>query len=319
MLNNSTFQAIAALDLEPIKTKLMHVASGEGWSQARADAIETEYRRFLYLMHAFPQEETAPTVDVDTFWHYHILDTMKYATDCDQVFGYFLHHYPYLGVHGESDAGAEQRGGERMRELYEATFGEAYIRAESYGSAAAYCMIRPDQQADAAQAAYCMIRPDQPAAAAQGASAAYCMIRPDDAAGQSANAAYCMIRPDSAAAKGASAAYCMIRPDSVAANAAAAAYCMIRPSTGAAAKAQTAYCMIRPGKKAAKGAEVAYCMLRPGSQSAADAQAAYCMIRQEDAAAAGASDDAAPRAMLVSSAGVQCANQGGHTAMAVAA
>lgn len=282
MFNNSTFQAIAALDLEPIKTKLMHVASGEGWSQARADAIETEYRRFLYLMHAFPQEETAPTVDVDTFWHYHILDTMKYAKDCEQVFGYFLHHYPYLGMHGESDAGAEQRGAERMRALYEATFGEAYIRAESYDSEAAYCMLRPGQQTEGA------------------------------------HAAYCMIRPGSESANGRSAAYCMIRPDGMAAKGAAAAYCMLRPGTSAAA--HTAYCMIRPGQQAAKGAEVAYCMLRPGSKTPAAAQAAYCMIRPDEAAATGAraGHDTVPCTTQVS-AGVPSANQGGTTAMVMAA
>jgi hypothetical protein len=248
MKTNVTFNAIAALDLEPIKTKLMHVASGEGWSQAKADAMEIEYRRFLYLMHAFPNEETAPTVDVDTFWHYHILDTMKYAADCEQVFGYFLHHYPYLGMEGADDAGAEQRGADRMRELYEATFGEDYIRAGAYGAAAN------------ADAAYCMIRPD--AAAAQ---AAYCMIRPGSNAAEGAQAAYCMIRPDSKKTEGARAAYCMIRPGSKKAEGAQAAYCMIRPGSKKAEGAQAAYCMIRPGSKKAEGAQAAYCMIRPGS------------------------------------------------------
>jgi hypothetical protein len=208
--------AIAALDLEPIKTKLMHVASGEGWTQARADAIETEYRRFLYLMHAFPDEQTAPTVDVDTFWHYHILDTMKYAADCERVFGYFLHHYPNLGMEGEHDAGAEQRGAERMRVLYEETFGEDYIRAEVYG-------------AQAAAAAYCMLRPDQKVA--QGAQAAYCMLRPGSGKGEGAVAAYCMLRPGSKKAQGAQAAYCMLRPGTQQAQGAQAAYCMLRPGT----------------------------------------------------------------------------------------
>lgn len=120
--------AIEALDLEPIKVKLMHEESGEGWTLERANAIEFEYRRFLVLMKKFPQEQTAPLVDVDTFWHYHILDTMKYAADCDAVFGYFLHHFPYIGLRGEDDEAAHQRVGQRMQELYEATFGEPYVR-----------------------------------------------------------------------------------------------------------------------------------------------------------------------------------------------
>jgi hypothetical protein len=128
---NSTddFAVIAALDLDPIKVKLMHKESGEGWTLDQANAVEFEYRRFLYLMKKFPHEQTAPLFDVDTFWHYHILDTMKYAADCEQVFGYFLHHFPYIGLRGEDDVAAHHRVGERMRELYEETFGESYARA----------------------------------------------------------------------------------------------------------------------------------------------------------------------------------------------
>jgi hypothetical protein len=128
MISNNEFALIAALDLNPIKTKLMHKESGEGWSLGQANAVETEYRRFLYLMKAFPHVQTAPRVDVDTFWHYHILDTMKYARDCAQAFGYFVHHSPYLGMEGENGVEMQQQAGERMRELYESTFGVSYVR-----------------------------------------------------------------------------------------------------------------------------------------------------------------------------------------------
>ena len=128
-MNAQDMQMIAALDLEPIKVKLMHEESGEGWSLERANAVEFEYRRFLVLMKKFPNEQTAPLVDVDTFWHYHILDTMKYAADCDAVFGHFLHHFPYIGLRGEDDEAAHLRVGARMQELYEETFGEDYLRA----------------------------------------------------------------------------------------------------------------------------------------------------------------------------------------------
>lgn len=117
---------IAALDLEPIKVKLMHQESGEGWTLEYANAVEHEYRRFLFLMKTFPHEQAAPLVDVDTFWHYHILDTLKYAADCDAVFGHFLHHFPYIGLRGADDLVAHERLGVRMQELYESTFGEAY-------------------------------------------------------------------------------------------------------------------------------------------------------------------------------------------------
>ncbi|GGC12444.1 glycine-rich domain-containing protein [Pseudoduganella buxea] len=142
-MHASDFAAIAELDLEPIKVKLMHEESGEGWTLEQANAVEFEYRRFLYLMKKFPNEQTAPLQDVDTFWHYHILDTLKYAADCDKVFGYFLHHFPYIGLRGEADEAAHHRVGERMKELYETTFDEPYLRA----SRSAFSGVAANQQA----------------------------------------------------------------------------------------------------------------------------------------------------------------------------
>jgi hypothetical protein len=164
--------ALEQLDLEPIKTKLMHVQSGEGWSQDKADAVEKEYRRFLCLMKLYPDEDTAPLVDVDTFWHYHILDTMKYAVDCQAVFGYFLHHYPYVGMRGGDDEQFRLDSGDRMRELYEATVGEAYPGSDCGAAPSAYCAGPRDNAA-----AYCAgPRISALAGAAEGATAAiaYC-------------------------------------------------------------------------------------------------------------------------------------------------
>jgi len=136
---------INALDLDPIKVKLMHKESGAGWTLEHANAVEREYRRFLYLMKTFPQEQAAPLVDVDTFWHYHILDTLKYAADCQAVFGHFLHHFPYIGLRGEDDLAAHERLGVRMQQLYEETFGTPYPlllgAAESQARGSAYSAV----------------------------------------------------------------------------------------------------------------------------------------------------------------------------------
>ena len=136
MITSDAMQAITNLDLAPIKSKLMH-KSGESWSQAKADMVETEYRRFLYLMKTFPDASIAPGKTVDIFWHYHILDTMKYAVDCDAVFGYFVHHYPYLGISGEADdAEQHERAGSTMRALYEQVFAAADVHALTVESSA---------------------------------------------------------------------------------------------------------------------------------------------------------------------------------------
>jgi hypothetical protein len=124
----STEQVLAgiqALELDCIKLKLMDAEQGEGWSREYAEQMEVAYKRFLTLMVKYPDDLIAPTMDVDTFWHGHILDTMKYAEDCERVFGYFLHHFPYLGMRGEEDAALQATAAARLHALYEHEFGEA--------------------------------------------------------------------------------------------------------------------------------------------------------------------------------------------------
>ncbi|MGZ3184761.1 MAG: glycine-rich domain-containing protein [Telluria sp.] len=143
------------LDLTKIKAKLMHTVHGEGWSRERADANELEYRRFLYLHKLFPNENIVPFKDVDTFWHYHILDTSNYAKDCDRLFGYFLHHVPSPVQKNDEQARAHAQAAQRMRHLYHVTFGHvAGDGGGATGSFAAFCGVTapPAQRADAAPA-----------------------------------------------------------------------------------------------------------------------------------------------------------------------
>ena len=206
---NSTVDCkeISALNLDQIKQKLMHVASGEGWTLEQANAVDVEYRRFLYLMKMFPNEQTSPSVAVDTFWHYHILDTMKYAVDCEQVFGYFLHHYPYVGMVGENASEEHHDSGERMRELYEQTF------AISYNPGAAFCgIIKPPNQ----DAAFCgIVKPPTQQAAFCG------IVKPPKQ-----QAAFCgIVRPPTQQLNGAKAAFCGVVPP--ASEQSATAYCAL--------------------------------------------------------------------------------------------
>jgi hypothetical protein len=179
MIPQTDFSAIAALDLDPIKVKLMHKESGEGWSLEQANAVEFEYRRFLYLMKKFPNDGAAPRSDVDIFWHYHILDTIKYAQDCQAVFGYFLHHFPYLGLRGEDDMVAHERVGERMRELYEDTFGEPFLqgataeKATRVAGRSAFSFAPPLEapSASASRTAFSFAPPPQAASASSNRTA----------------------------------------------------------------------------------------------------------------------------------------------------
>jgi hypothetical protein len=177
MSTHTEYAAFEALDLNPIKMKLMHEASGEGWSEMRTNAVETEYRRFLFLMKKYPDASASPTVDVDTFWHYHILDTMKYARDCQATFGFFLHHYPYVGIVSGTE-GEHVQAGDRMRALYEAEFG-VVVRGD-----AAFC-ASPGKPAGAT--AFCA-SPGKPAAAAN--ATAFCAF-PGKPVARGADSAFC--------------------------------------------------------------------------------------------------------------------------------
>ena len=63
------------------------------------DAAIEEYKRFLILKIENPDVGMSPTKSMDEVWHFHILDTKKYAEDCDRMFGTFLHHTPGYGPH----------------------------------------------------------------------------------------------------------------------------------------------------------------------------------------------------------------------------
>jgi hypothetical protein len=199
-MSTNEFAAFEALDLAPIKMKLMHVESGEGWSALRADAVETEYSRFLILMKKYPDAEASPTVDVDTFWHYHILDTLKYARDCEALFGYFLHHYPYVGIGAGASDEDHAAGGERMREIYEAEFGagpaandaSAWCSSpgkpgEATGAAFAWCSS-PGKPGEVARAAYAWC--SSPGKPGEAAAAAYAWCSSPNKPGEAADAAY---------------------------------------------------------------------------------------------------------------------------------
>lgn len=88
------------LDLDPIKVKLVHEY---GYGAEQLAVLEKWYKRFLCLTALYPEKQIVIPEVLDAFWHHHILDTRKYADDCEAVFGQFLHHFPYFGLRGEED------------------------------------------------------------------------------------------------------------------------------------------------------------------------------------------------------------------------
>ena len=120
-----TVRLIEKLDLEPIAFKLVHPELGEtSMTVEEVDELIEKYRRFLKLRAMYPEKSIVPTKEIDEVWHAHILDTVKYADDCEVCFGYFLHHFPYFGMRGEADAVRLAEAGAETRELYKQHFNE---------------------------------------------------------------------------------------------------------------------------------------------------------------------------------------------------
>lgn len=205
-----TVAAIESLDLEMIKFKATREEDGYGWSQAYADEMEVAYKRYLILHAKYPEMTLAPEQDVDRFWHMHILDTRKYAADCEATFGHFLHHFPYLGLRGEGDEAVLQDAFETMNQLHLKEFGEPMVKK------AAWCAVEPKQ----AKAAWCAVEPTS-------GKAAWCAVEPT-----SAKAAWCAVEPT-----GAKAAWCAVEPTT-----AKAAWCAIEP----VAPTRAAWCAVEP-------------------------------------------------------------------------
>jgi hypothetical protein len=322
MSTNKDSEAIEALDLTLIKMKLMHIESGEGWTKTRAETVEQQYRRFLYLMKKYPNEQISPTVDVDTFWHYHILDTMKYAEDCEQAFGYFLHHYPYVGIGDDASPEDQVRSGERMRELYASEFGEAESDSQR---AAAWCavttrMVFTYTEPAADKTAWCAAAVRYGgtawcAAAAPMAATAWCAVTDKSTkaawcavTGKSAKTAWCAVTGKSAktawcavTGKSAKTAWCAVTGKS-----AKTAWCAV---TGKSTK--TAWCAVT-GKSAktawcavtGKSAKTAWC-----AAAANDPTSAWCAVTAKSAMPArhGASVRAAQLAPVLAANSAWCA------------
>lgn len=125
--DNLFMDDIISLDLEMIKLKLQDKEEGEGWSKELCDSTEIEYKRFLALKRNYPEKEIVPHGSIDKFWHQHILDTAKYFDDCGELFGYFVHHFPYFGMNGVEDAKNLVDAFEETKKLYKKHFGVDYI------------------------------------------------------------------------------------------------------------------------------------------------------------------------------------------------
>jgi hypothetical protein len=113
---------IQALDLSTIANNLVK----QGWTRRQADSACQLYKNFLLLNVKYgPDSGLAPSQEIDEIWHSHILDTAHYMQDCQNIFGYYLHH---AVVEQESIPVTDEQAFAKTQRLYLQEFG-MYIQA----------------------------------------------------------------------------------------------------------------------------------------------------------------------------------------------
>jgi hypothetical protein len=140
--------AISAMDLEPVKSRVMDAELGEGWSREYADSIEAAYKTYLTMLVKYPGDSADIMLakDVDEFWHTHILQTVKYSEDCEQVFGFYLHHFPHVGERNAEDLAHRETLAAKTRQLYEREFGPGERAEMAWAGASAVTARRRSAQ-----------------------------------------------------------------------------------------------------------------------------------------------------------------------------
>ena len=77
---------------------------------------------FLALMLWHPTAVIVPSEAIDEVWHTHVLNTARYAADCETIFGRFKHHFPTFGQ-SEEVLEEQKKGQEETLRLFEEAFG----------------------------------------------------------------------------------------------------------------------------------------------------------------------------------------------------
>src|SRR3989338_2927112 len=120
---------IYSIDFSMVVDKIVDTKK---WRRADVVKICELYRHFLFLKkkYSLDDEKLPPSEEIDEFWHNHILDTKKYKVDCQNIFGFYLDHYPYFGLDGKTTKDDLDNAFKRTQELHHKEFGDYiyYVR-----------------------------------------------------------------------------------------------------------------------------------------------------------------------------------------------
>jgi hypothetical protein len=124
--NSGNTVVLPTIDLAVVVDQLKRKAEFAGWGDDRFQLAELEYRRFLGLCKSYPTARLAPSPDADEIWHRHMLNSQKYMLDCQEYFGYYLHHEPLDPANGSDDT---EPSTDEQDDLYAREFGQSVLHA----------------------------------------------------------------------------------------------------------------------------------------------------------------------------------------------
>ncbi len=147
MDNNSQIRSLEQTEIYiysiDFKKIIYKMVKQQNWFED--DALETSklYRNYLFLVKKYGEKvNLIPSSDIDEFWHNHILDTQNYVSDCNAIFGNYLHHYPYFGNDGISDKNDVKNAFHHTQKLHFKEFGKYITPTRSRFPAIIYRIAR---------------------------------------------------------------------------------------------------------------------------------------------------------------------------------
>lgn len=122
MIMDLDFERVKLINLEPIVERLVRI---HGWPRKTALQVEEQYRNYLFLKKKYgDQYSLPPSIEIDEFWHNHILHTKKYHQDCLLIFGEYLHHNPHQEQGTVAISTLERKFEEETQMLHMKEFGD---------------------------------------------------------------------------------------------------------------------------------------------------------------------------------------------------
>ncbi|WP_157268000.1 glycine-rich domain-containing protein [Azohydromonas aeria] len=107
-----------------LATRKLLESKPEIWTLDRAEKAVESYKRYMAVTKALGGVQLVPNADIDEIWHMHILDTRAYMKDCTELFGEYLHHFPYFGMLGEENKQQWLAVQTQSEALWQEMFGE---------------------------------------------------------------------------------------------------------------------------------------------------------------------------------------------------